>query len=579
MKKDRILKLGTIFLIFLSLAQTSNASAIPDEQYVLEMPTENVSAIPHYGIAANGFGEYPSSINYLVGKKSDGIILDSSKVTEVGLCSSMTDSACNGAAVHQYKAQIGLCSALNNTDCISEVNIKNPDGTVAEITSRQSFPGSRLGDYTGDSSFGLPSGGSAPLLTIPSLPHEGGNQYLVLVSMDSYKLPNSLKFAPANIKAAIYAVRIVPSNISLPGIQTGLNWYDKLNLSLAAWTNPTNACPIFSSSECALPYSLPMNAKFGINLKLSQPVNGWLHGRMDNVVSDINVDTSGNQLISIQGNPIIVPSTYGWVKRSDATSTVSDFYSKVSKPIGGNGYGCTNDPNGGRSTNGCAAEYWVSVLRHLTPNQESMDEFISWLPTLKDKASKAPTLWRFETMGLGGSSDYCYRNTSNLSGFVATNATQYLSGPPTFNKSEATLDYKVAAPHYLPNGNEFLGTYNLIIDAKVARCLYGFTEAPIQASISITSASGEARIATTSLVERNGWFRLSANGFTFSNPTVRVKLSQEVVVVATPTPTPSATSKTPVVAAKKTSITCVKGKTSKKVTAVKPKCPVGYKKK
>ena len=32
-------------------------------------------------------------------------------------------------------------------------------------------------------------------------------------------------------------------------------------------------------------------------------------------------------------------------------------------------------------------------------------------------------------------------------------------------------------------------------------------------------------------------------------------------------------------AAKKTTITCIKGKLSKKVTAVSPKCPAGYKKK
>jgi hypothetical protein len=62
------------------------------------------------------------------------------------------------------------------------------------------------------------------------------------------------------------------------------------------------------------------------------------------------------------------------------------------------------------------------------------------------------------------------------------------------------------------------------------------------------------------------------------------------VATATPTPTPSETiapTPTPsatVVAtvkpvAKKTTITCVKGKTTKKVTAVNPKCPAGYKKK
>jgi hypothetical protein len=49
-----------------------------------------------------------------------------------------------------------------------------------------------------------------------------------------------------------------------------------------------------------------------------------------------------------------------------------------------------------------------------------------------------------------------------------------------------------------------------------------------------------------------------------------------VVATATPTPTVVATVK-PV--AKKTTITCVKGKLTKKVTEIKPKCPAGYKKK
>jgi hypothetical protein len=66
---------------------------------------------------------------------------------------------------------------------------------------------------------------------------------------------------------------------------------------------------------------------------------------------------------------------------------------------------------------------------------------------------------------------------------------------------------------------------------------------------------------------------MAAGGFTFSTKTIQVKLSQEKVApVITPTPTP-----TPTPAAKKTTIKCVKGKTTKKVTAVKPKCPSGYK--
>jgi hypothetical protein len=74
--------------------------------------------------------------------------------------------------------------------------------------------------------------------------------------------------------------------------------------------------------------------------------------------------------------------------------------------------------------------------------------------------------------------------------------------------------------------------------------------------------------------ESNGWIHLGAYGFTFSSPTVRVKLSQEA---PTPAPNPKVTK----VAAplKKFTIVCARGKAIKKVTGTNPKCPTGYKKK
>jgi hypothetical protein len=69
-------------------------------------------------------------------------------------------------------------------------------------------------------------------------------------------------------------------------------------------------------------------------------------------------------------------------------------------------------------------------------------------------------------------------------------------------------------------------------------------------------------VATTTLNEKNGWITLTANGFTFSSPTLRVKLTQEKAV-----------------AKKKLTISCIKGKVTKKVTGTSPKCPSGYKKK
>ena len=117
----------------------------------------------------------------------------------------------------------------------------------------------------------------------------------------------------------------------------------------------------------------------------------------------------------------------------------------------------------------------------------------------------------------------------------------------------------MASAHLLPNGEVFQGTYKLLIQSALARCLYGFTSAPISASISIINSDGTSTIATTALSERNGYISLAAQGFTFSNPTLRVKLTQKKSQVYT--------------------ITCIKGKASKKVTAVKPKCPTGFKKK
>ena len=154
----------------------------------------------------------------------------------------------------------------------------------------------------------------------------------------------------------------------------------------------------------------------------------------------------------------------------------------------------------------------------------------------------------------------------------------YSQGPPVYNEKEQSLDYKVLSPHYDEVGKENLGTYDLLIDGKVARCIYGFSNAPVKAQIEVLSDNGEAKIATTILAEKDPWIYLSANGFSFSQPTVRVRLSQEKPVVL-PVEPPKVAVEPVAKPSPKKSIICVKGKVTKKVTATKPKCPAGWKKK
>jgi len=204
---------------------------------------------------------------------------------------------------------------------------------------------------------------------------------------------------------------------------------------------------------------------------------------------------------------------------------------------------------------------------------ETLKEYLAWLPALGDKAQAMPTAWTIATMNnsqVPGQIQQCINQTDSLAGIVTTNSAEYFDGPPIFDKESGSLDYKVAATHFEPDGTTvFKGSYDLVMSSKVARCIYGFTSAPISATVSVTSESGANSVATTVVNERNGWLSLGAYNFTYSTPTIRVVLSG---TSASAIATPSATKKP----AEPKSITCVKGKVIKKF--ITSKCPVGYKK-
>lgn len=119
---------------------------------------------------------------------------------------------------------------------------------------------------------------------------------------------------------------------------------------------------------------------------------------------------------------------------------------------------------------------------------------------------------------------------------------------------------RVAAPHLKPDGSDMTGSYDLILNSTVARCLYGFTNAPIGATVSVVNNEGGSQVATTIITEKDGFFRMGAYGFGFSSPLIKMKITQSA----------QASTQT---------ITCVKGTLTKKVSGSSPTCPAGYKKK
>jgi hypothetical protein len=99
------------------------------------------------------------------------------------------------------------------------------------------------------------------------------------------------------------------------------------------------------------------------------------------------------------------------------------------------------------------------------------------------------------------------------------------------------------------------------------------TKSP-RVEVSIVNTDGTSQIATTSVNIEKGILKVRAYGFHYSSPTIILKASNDLSL---PTLVTSPVVKE--VTQKNSTITCVKGKVTKKVTAVSPKCPAGYKKK
>ena len=550
------------------------AQAASDEQWYKSGPP---TTEPSWGIAMVEDTGDQSPNSYLLSIKAEEYQTERGKVLGVKACKDYTEVECPRSEFQTYAAALSACENASDTDCVLEVSATKADGAKLPVEFVRNFPAENEFKFVGDSSVGLPNGDTTYLVKIPGAPHTGGDNYLISVVLNGNKLPQTKSFRTSTFNAQIHAVSMEKGTFGPGRPETELASYGSIYSK-----NRSGGCPIqCSPTENAVPHALPLDVTFGLTVRLGAKVNGWLNGRVSNIESAISVDSAGQQILQVSGKAVKVPVIFGWLEKATTPEKLKAFYAgmPVDELNGGNGYGKCLDPSKPADYVGpCPSKFWSSVLRAPGKDPKSMEEVALWLPILEDKAVAAPTMWMISSIGQQFDNN-CSTSTDRVSGIVTTNATGYIAGPPVFNKAEQTLDYKVLAPHYLADGTEFKGTYDLTIDTDFARCLYGFSNAPISATVSIVSSEGLPQVATVVVSQRDKWIHLGAYGFGFSAPIIKAKLTQEVVVEPTPTPTATATPTSRPTVAKKVTITCVKGKTSKKFTAFKPKCPTGFKKK
>jgi hypothetical protein len=132
-----------------------------------------------------------------------------------------------------------------------------------------------------------------------------------------------------------------------------------------------------------------------------------------------------------------------------------------------------------------------------------------------------------------------------------------------FDKNSQQIVVGIGNAHFDEFGNPIQGWFNLRVKGSWARKWWGIDPASAANSVQVQVIYEDGSTILASTVAKYDSvldvISLVSQGFHYSSPTLRVGIKK-----ASPA---------------KTTITCIKGKTSRTVTAVKPTCPSGYKRK
>ena len=291
------------------------------------------------------------------------------------------------------------------------------------------------------------------------------------------------------------------------------------------------------------------NLEFRIVFRFDQLPSGWVYGRLSDVEISYEVLPNTNQLparVTITGRSVKTPILKKRYLPSDPGQYAE--WDQLAPLLG--------------------LPWSLGGKRGMFIAEWNMDLYASAIklsPSL-DRSSRLISMWNAQVMWNSNNNNYC-ANASEFYGFVGSNALLFSSNVPTFDGG--SLNYKMASPHYSPDGQEFSGIYELLVDEKYARCVWGLNGVNYSATLSILDDGGNQKVATTNLGKVGQFFKFRATGFTFSGTTIKAKLISE----SAPAKMPKKTVKTK---SKRITITCKKGISLKQVIGLKPICPKGY---
>lgn len=495
---------------------------------------------------------------------------------EVPATSTMSFTARN------YTAVLPFCDSKNTFACIKSVEVST-DGknwttssapkayAAIDILGTSYIPTGvvqrRSSTWEGSPAQNLPPGSNSQVVEISSAPHKGGTSYLVEVAIKAAMLPANISdamkaFLPASARDGLFnsvEFRVIPVKV-VPGTCAEANFARGISSSKESW-----------KGFCPVAYNFPDNVQFRMTVELGKYINnfkGWFQGRIgDPFVSQDNQTGT----IVISGKPVKVS-----VAKAEVPGPIPAEVDNFRMPKGFTMFGENNIPDFiSDSTEYEVIAWWKLLEKYMTEKAEA--ETLVWrMSTLENSKLEG----YYSPRGyVAPAMNNCLKDARGVTGIMTTNATVYDAAAPVYDKADQSLSYAVAAPQKDSKGVKKSGEYDLVIREDIATCVWGKGFSKATARVEVTNDNGEQQVATTVMNTRAGWVSFSAKNFHYSAPKIKVKLDIPREPTPTPTPTPSATPAAVIPTAKKVTITCVKGNSSKQVTGEKPKCPKGFKKK
>jgi len=444
------------------------------------------------------------------------------------ICSSVNDAICSASKSIEFSADLPSCDSSNPNNCVADLTSTKADGSVVHGAFQGFFSSSKQPIFVGDATKGVPTAYYPSIWTFPGVTHSGGDKFLLIPTI-SYPSTSGMNISASDVlNVALYPISIASTTTEVGTTKTVLNGDGAHSIQYAF--NQSDNCPLYEiTHQCAVRWPFPSDLSFGITIKTTASVDGWLHGRVSK--SSVSITKQGNvTTINISGSPSTVPTLYFWKKWTELSPKLQKYL--LAGANSGNWY--FGDPS----------QLWpdhskpvpwekASILRGMGMfNQGLFDEYVMWLNEQSANSVADVSTWDFGTANGGGegiNNNKCLsqaQGVDGITGLTTTNANMYVSAPPSFNPKTMTLDYQVASPHLDKSGNPEVGNYDLLISDKVVRCIYGFSSAPVSASVSVVNSDGTTQIATTSQGESNGFLHLEVHGFHYSSPVIKVKVTQ-----------------------------------------------------